>query len=247
VSTKEERRAARTSPDSMTLAGHLLELRRRLIVAVTAICLMGVLAFLAYDQLLSFLKHPYCVAYPKHCDLYVTGPLVGLSLRFKIAAFGGLLLASPVVLWELWRFITPGLKSNEKRYAIPFIISAIVLFLGGCALAYYSYEHALIFLHNIGGPLIPIYSPDQYINLLLLMMFLFGITFLFPVVLVSLELAGVVTPAALLRSWRWAVIIITVAAAVFTPTGDPISMLLLMAPLIVFYFVAILIGKLFGR
>jgi sec-independent protein translocase protein TatC len=139
------------------------------------------------------------------------------------------------------------LKSNEKRYAIPFIISSIVLFLAGCALAYYSFQHALIFLHNIGGPLIAFYQANQYLNLLMLMMFLFGMTFLFPVLLVSLELAGVVKPAQLLSSWRWAVIGITTAAAVFTPSGDPISMLLLMGPLIFFYFAAILVGKILGR
>jgi sec-independent protein translocase protein TatC len=231
----------------MTLAGHLIELRRRLIIAVSAICAMGVIAFVFYPQLLNFLLHPYCAAYPKHCKLYASGPLVGLSLRFKIATFGGVLLASPVVLWELWRFITPGLKPGEKRYAVPFIVASIVLFISGCALAYYSFEHALIFLHNIGGPLIPIYMPNDYLNLLLLMMFLFGLTFLFPVLLVSLELARVISPNQLLGFWRWAIILITVAAALFTPSGDPISMLLLMTPLIIFYFAAILVGKLLGR
>lgn len=231
----------------MTLGEHLIELRRRLIIAVAAVCVMGVVAFALYPQILNFMLHPYCAAYPHHCSLVALGPLDGLSLRFKMAVFGGLILASPVVLWELWRFITPGLKSNEKRYAIPFIISSIVLFLAGCALAYYSFQHALIFLHNIGGPLIAFYQANQYLNLLMLMMFLFGMTFLFPVLLVSLELAGVVKPAQLLSSWRWAVIGITTAAAVFTPSGDPISMLLLMGPLIFFYFAAILVGKILGR
>jgi sec-independent protein translocase protein TatC len=100
----------------------------------------------------------------------------------------------------------------------------------------------------VGGPdLQEIYDPIPYLGLILLMMGLFGLTFQFPVVLVSLELAGVVTPARLLRSWRWAVILITVVAGVFTPSSDPFSMLALAVPLVVFYFASIGIGKLFGR
>lgn len=232
----------------MTIGGHLIELRRRLLIATAAVCAMGVVAFVLYPQLYAFLVHPYCVAFPGHCKLNVFSPIDNLTLRFEIAGYGGLLFAMPVVLWELWRFITPGLKRNEKRYAVPFVLSSIVLFLVGCALAYYSFEHALIFLKSIGGnQLQATYGATNYLGLLLLVMFLYGITFVFPVVLVAIEIVGVVSSAQLLRWWRPAVIIITCAAAVFTPTGDPLSMLLLMVPLIVFYFVAILIGRLLGK
>jgi sec-independent protein translocase protein TatC len=122
------------------------------------------------------------------------------------------------------------------------------LFLAGCALAYYIFPHALEFLKAIGGPeLRQIYNPNQYLGLILLMMALFGITFEFPVVLVSLELLGVVTPKKLLSWWRWAVIGIALAAAIFTPSSDPFSMLALAVPLTAFYFVSIAIGKILGR
>jgi sec-independent protein translocase protein TatC len=232
----------------MTLTGHLMELRRRLIICVVALTVTGTLGFIFYPHLLSFMQRPYCDAYPKNCKFYVTAPLDGLSLRVKLATFGGLILASPIVLWEFWRFITPGLKPTEKRYAIPFVISTITLFLAGCTLAYFSFAHALKFLIAIGGPSLNyIISPNQYLSLMLLLMAMYGIAFIFPVLLVSLELAGVVTPAQLLRWWRPAVILITVIAAVFTPTGDPLSMLLLMIPLIFFYFGSILVGKLLRR
>jgi sec-independent protein translocase protein TatC len=232
----------------MTLAGHLAELRRRLLIAAAVVVVAAVAAFALYSHLLAFLVHPYCAAFPHDCKLYATSPLTGLSLRFKIASFGGFLFASPVILWELWRFITPGLKHKERRYALGFVLTSVFLFLLGCALAYYSFEHALVFLRDIGGPTLkPIYDPNQYLSLMLLVMFLYGITFIFPVLLVSLELAEVVSPAALLKHWRVAVMGITVAAALFTPTGDPLSMLLLMIPLIVFYFAAILVGRLFGK
>ena len=242
------RRSSTSSPDAMTLTEHLTELRRRLLVGVVGFLIAAVVAFLAYNQILAFLKGPYCHANHGHCALYVTSPLDGLSLRIKIAAFGGLVLASPILLFELWRFITPGLKKNEKRYAIPFVVSSVVLFLCGVAVAYVSFSHALVFLGSIGGPgLQEIYNPNQYLSLIIWMMIIFGLTFEFPVLLVSLELARVVTPAQLLGWWRWAIISITVASAVFTPSGDPLSMLALAVPLVAFYFMAIGIGKLARR
>ena len=124
------------------------------------------------------------------CNLFVTSPLDGLSLRVKIALFGGLVLASPIILFQIWRFVTPGLKASERRYAIPFVASAFVLFLLGAATAYITLPHALGWLKSVGGPnLQAIYDPIPYLGLILLMMTIFGLTFEFPVVLVSLELA----------------------------------------------------------
>lgn len=241
-------RKSRPSPDAMTLAEHLGELRRRLMISLVAFVVAGSLAAVFYEHMLSFLQHPYCQANPGHCGFYVTGPLDPLSLRVELAAFGGLVLSSPVLLWEAWRFITPGLKPKEKHYAVPFVLASVVLFVGGCAVAYTVFPHALSFLRAAGGPTLrEILNPNSYLTLILLMMLLFGVTFEFPVVLVALELARVVSPGALLRQWRWAVIAITVAAGVFVPSSDPFSMLALAVPLVVFYFLAILVGKLFGR
>ena len=259
------RRKSKPSPDNMTLGEHLGELRRRLIICVIAFVVAATLAVFAYQPILNFLIRPLCTvdASTVHhnsagasllitsngtCNLFVTSPLDGLSLRVKIALFGGLVLASPVILFQVWRFVTPGLKASERRYAIPFVISSFVLFLLGAATAYVTLPHALGWLKSVGGPnLQAIYDPIPYLGLILLMMTIFGLTFEFPVILVSLELARVVSPAALLRSWRWAVIIIVVVAAVFTPSSDPFSMFALAIPLVVFYFVSIGIGKLLGR
>ena len=241
-------RRSRPSPEAMTLTEHLGELRRRLVVSVLALSVAAVVAFFLYQPMLHILQHPYCQVTHGSCQLYVTSPLDGLSLRIKMAGFGGLVLASPIILWQVWRFITPGLNPKEKRYAIPFVACSIVLFLLGCALAYYSLPHTLGFLERIGGPsLKQIYNPNQYLSLVLLMMALFGATFEFPVILVALELAGVLSPKRLLGWWRYAIIAITALAAIFTPSADPFSMLVLAVPLIVFYFLAILVGKLLGR
>jgi sec-independent protein translocase protein TatC len=259
------KRKQKPTPDNMTLGEHLGELRRRVIISVIAFLIAATIAVFLYEPILNFLLHPLCsvdastahhtrpgssfiVSSNGTCNLFVTSPLDGLSLRVKIALFGGLVLASPIILFQVWRFVTPGLKASERRYAIPFVLSAFVLFLAGAATAYITLPHALGWLKSVGGPnLQAIYDPIPYLGLILLMMTIFGLTFEFPVVLVSLELAHVVTPARLLKSWRWAVIIIVLLAAVFTPSSDPFSMFALAIPLTVFYFVCIGIGKLLGR
>ncbi len=240
-------RKERPSPDAMTLTEHLGEIRRRIILAAVAFLVAATLAAIFYNWMLGLLQHPYCEIH-RPCTFFVTGPLDGLSLRIKMATFGGLVLASPVILWQIWRFITPGLRRSEKNYVIPFVCASVLLFLLGMTTAYLIFPHALRFLGAVGGPkLSEIYSPNSYLSLILLMMVLFGVTFEFPVILVALQLARVVTPARLLSWWRWAIIAITVLAAVFTPSGDPISMLVLAIPLVGFYFISIGIGKLLGR
>ncbi len=241
-------RKERPSPDAMTLVQHLSELRRRLIFSVIAFVIGASIAAAFYQGMLNLLQHPYCRANPHSCSFYVTGPLDPLTLRIQMAAFGGLLIASPVILFQVWRFITPGLHRSEKKYAVPFVLVSVVLFFAGCALAYVVFPHALEFLRHVGGPsLRQILSPNEYLSLILLMMFLFGLTFEFPVVLVGLQIAGVLKPAQLLHAWRWAIIGLTLLSAIFTPSADPLSMLVLLVPLVSFYFLAIAIGKLLGR
>ena len=241
-------RKERPPPDAMTLVQHLPALRKRLIFSVSAFVVGAAIAAAFYQGMLNILQHPYCRVNPHNCAFYVQGPLDPLTLRIQMAAFGGLFIASPVILFQLWRFITPGLRRNEKRYAIPFVICSIVLFAAGAGLAYAVFPHALAFLKHVGGPsLKEILRPNQYLSLILLMMFLFGLTFEFPVDLVGLQLAGVLKPNQLLHAWRWAIIGLTLVAAVFTPSADPLSMLVLAVPLIAFYFISIGIGKLFVR
>ena len=232
----------------MTLGEHLTEIRRRFLVVALSLGVLGVLSFIFYPEILHFLQRPYCHASPKRCTFLVTNPLDGLSLRVKIAFYGGMFFSLPVVLWQSWRFITPGLKARERKYAVPFVAGSIVFFAAGVAVAYFSFGHAIQFLQAVGGKsLVSYYNPVQYLSLILLMMFVFGITFEFPVVLVALELAGIVTPRQLLRAWRYAIIAITITSAVITPSGDPLSMMALAIPLTIFYFTAIAVGKLCKR
>jgi sec-independent protein translocase protein TatC len=244
----KRRSQARADPEAMTLVEHLTELRSRVLVSAAAFVLAATAAFLLYPWILSFLQHPYCEVAPSHCGFYITGPLDGLALRVKIAAYGGLFLAAPVLLWEFWRFITPGLNPKEKRYAVPFIAASMALFSLGCLVAFVTFPHALRWLGSIGGPsLHEIFNPNNYISLIVLLMVVFGITFQFPVILVSLEVAGVLS-AKKLSSWRrWAIVLIVVVAGVVTPSSDPFSMMALAIPLYFFYELSIVVGKIIQR
>jgi sec-independent protein translocase protein TatC len=234
--------------NQMTLSQHLAEARRRFLWCCVAIALAGVVAFILYNQILHLMQTPYCHASPQHCTFLITNPLDGLTLRIRLSLFGGAILATPVVIWHLWRFITPGLKVAERRYALPFVLCTMLFFALGVVVAYVTFNHALAWLASIGGSqLTTAYNPNQYLTLFALLMIVFGLTFEFPVVLVALELARIVTPAALLRQWRYAVIGITIFAAIVTPSSDPFSMLALAVPLVIFYFIAIGVGKMFRR
>jgi sec-independent protein translocase protein TatC len=154
----------------------------------------------------------------------------------------------PVILWQLWRFVTPGLYAHEKRYAIPFLVTAMLLFVLGGGLAYYTMPRALEFLNSIGGDnLVAAYQPGKYFQLIIYMMLAFGVGFEFPILLIFLQMAGIVTWRQLLGATRYAVVGISILVAVITPSGDPISMLMLTVPMVTFYMVAIGIGWLRDR
>lgn len=234
----------------MTLVEHLTELRHRLVVSAIALALGAMVAFIFYGPLLDALKHPYCQTLPKGdpCRFYIQDPLEGFAARLRLAGYSGFVLASPVVLWQVWRFITPGLHQKEKRYAVPFVLSSIFLFLLGAFLGYATFPKALQFLQSVGGDgLQEIYSPAKYLRLITLVMVAFGVSFEFPVLLVFLELAGVLTSAKL-RSWRrGAFVLILVFAAVITPSQDPYTLLVMAVPMYVFYEISILIGRALKR
>jgi sec-independent protein translocase protein TatC len=243
----DEPGVADTGSGRMTLIEHLTELRRRLVIAAAAVAVGAVIAFVFYSHILGFLAGPYkSITHGKH--LIVTDPLEAFATRLKIAAWGGLFLASPVVLWQLWRFITPGLHPKEKRYAIPFIAASIVLFLLGATVALITLKPALQFLKTVGGAnLDTFYRAGPYLSLVTLMIVAFGVAFEFPILLVFLELAGVV-PSTRLRKWRRpAVVVIVAVAAVITPSQDPYSLFAMAIPMYLFYEGAILVGRLLKK
>ncbi|HEX2046512.1 MAG TPA: twin-arginine translocase subunit TatC [Acidimicrobiales bacterium] len=233
--------------ERMPLVDHLAELRRRLIISVVALVVGAIVGFILFDRILSVLVRPYTEA-TGNTEFVFFDPLEAFATRLKVAAWSGAFLASPVVLWQLWRFITPGLHKNEKRYAIPFIVVSILLFMLGAFVAMFTFETALRFLVGIGGDqLTPLFSASKFLSFLILMIIAFGIAFEFPVLLVFLELAGVLTSRRL-RSWRRPALVVIVAlAAVITPSQDPYSLFMMVAPMYLFYEGAILVGRLLKK
>ncbi len=251
-----------TPDDEMTLTEHLGELRVRIIRSALAVALFAILVVAFYDQVLDLLRAPYdrlCENKPDDfCGvtvgpdgrptLFNFDPIEGFATRLRIGSYGGLILAMPVVLWQVWRFIVPALHAKEKRYAIPFICSSVLLFLLGGLLAFLTLEKALEFLISWSGEDVSqAFQVSKYVRLVMLMIAAFGVGLQFPVLLVFLQLVGIVTPQQLISQWRYAIIGIVVVAAVITPSGDPISLAALAIPMTVLYVVSVVIGKFVQR
>ena len=244
----------RAGDGTMSLTEHLAELRSRIIRAALAVIIGMVVVIAFYDPILDVLLRPYenlCEQQgPEFCDpqLYFFGPTEGFAARLRFGMYGGIILALPVILWQIWRFVVPALHAKEKRYAIPFVVSSVVLFVAGGVLAYFTLERALEFLIRWAGEDVnQLFAVQKYISLVGLMIFAFGIGFLLPVLLVFLQLVNVVTPRTLLKGWRYAIVGIFALAAVITPSGDPITLNMLALPMLTLYFVAVLIGHLITR
>ena len=247
---------------NMTLMEHLVELRSRLIKSVLAVVVGAVVCWIFYPQILDLLVQPYCDVVPEEavdeeaarqnlfggCELLVLDPLEPFSVRLTVAGYGGLALAIPVVLWQVWRFVQPGLYRSERRHAIAFTVVGALLFALGAGLAYWSIPRALKFLSTIGGEdLVTGFSPAKYLSFVIKMMAAFGIGFEFPILLVFLQMAGIIHYRQLIRGRRFAIVGIVALVAVITPSGDPFTLMVLSVPMYLFYEAAIVIGWIRAR
>lgn len=235
----------------MSLMEHLIELRSRLIKCFIAVAVGAIAGWLLYKPVLSLLTDPLrqLADDPDISKTFISlDPLEQFMLRIKMSTYLGIALAMPILLWQLWAFIAPGLYQNERRYAGLFVGSASVLFVMGAAIAYFTLPQALGFLQSVGGDDVQYqYTTESYITLILYMMLAFGVGFQFPIVVVFLQIIGLVEPAQLAKFRRFAVVIIFIVAAVITPSADPISLVALAIPMVVFYEISILIGRLILR
>ncbi len=247
--------SAERAAGTMTLFEHLAELRNRLIISIAAIIVGTIVVWFFYDAVIRFMLHPYHAFVTSHPgkdvskgQLITTGPLEGFTTRLKVCVYGGIALGSPVIFWELWRFITPGLYRNEKRYIFPFVTAAVVLFAGGVTTSILVFPKALDWLISVSGSgVVPLFSPSRYFTLYVTMCLVFGAVFMYPIVLVFLELVEVV-PSAKWRHWRRpAIVVICGVAAVITPSSDPFSFLAMAVPMLVLYEASIVVGRLMNK
>jgi sec-independent protein translocase protein TatC len=237
----------------MTIMEHLTELRNRLIICLIAVTVASIFCFAIAPWIIDKMVDPYCEAVRgdntlTDCKLIISQPLEGFSVRLKVAGYSGIVLASPVLLWQVWRFISPGLEQHEKKYAAPFMASSVSLFVLGAVLAVYTMPKALEFLLNVGGEdFEPLLQAGSYLTFVALMMVAFGISFQLPVVLMTLLLLGLVTTRQLRNVRRYSIVGIAIFAAVVTPSQDPISMAAMGVPMYVLYEGCIVLGRILKR
>lgn len=220
-----------------TILTHLNELRKRLTWAAVSLAVTTVLSFVFAEQLLDFLLRPYAASSPLGAELQILRPTEGIETFFKVSLMAGAIMSMPIILYQLWLFILPGLTKKERRYIYIFLPSALLLFVLGISFAWFILVPASVqFLANFLPDVFnPEWTGQEYIGFLTTMLFWIGVAFEMPVVVYFIARVGLVTAKTLREQWRIALVAISVLAAVITPSVDPVTMLLTMAPLIVLY------------
>lgn len=237
----------------MSLAEHIAELRRRVAWSLLALVAAAIVVFIFYRPVFSVLEHPYCSLPAAHrgqggsgngCHLYYFGVLEGFTVRLRVAFVVGALVSAPIWLYQFWAFIAPAMHRHERRWALWFAAASTALFAAGAAVAYFTLQHALSFLLNaLGGQAHPLLGVSQYLGFLTTMLVIFGAAFEFPLVIVMLNLAGIVSADRLRRWRRMAIFLVFAFAAVATPSQDPITMCALAIPMVLLYELAVLVAR----
>lgn len=249
---KSARKQEKDGEGRMPLADHLRELRNRLLIAVVAVVVITSVTAFFYQDLIDFLIHPIlesvgCTEGRKKqanghpcAEMTVNGLVAPFSIALKVSLMAGVVFSTPVWLYQLWAFLAPGLHKNEKKYALSFVGAGVPLFLVGAALAYILMPKTaavlLDFTPDNTTNLLPV---DDYLDIVTRMVIVFGLAFELPLLLVLLNFTGVLTAKRLGTWWRAMIMGITVFAAVATPTGDPLTMVALAAPIVLLYFLAL--------
>jgi len=235
------------TPESgrMPLLEHFRELRKRVVRSALSIAIFGSIGWIFYSTIIRILTKPVCdlsraASTPHHCGvLYIDGVLGPLNLQITVAIVSGVILASPIWLYQLWAFVAPALHKREKKYSILFIATAAPFFFMGAALAYWILPLAIkVLLGFTPTTLTNLIRFSDYLTFVMHLILVFGLAFELPVFLVALNMAGVLSGRAILKPWRICVFGITVFSATFVPTSDPFTMGILALPLVGFYFAA---------
>lgn len=237
----------RAADGSMTLMDHLRDLRNRLLKASIAV-LLGLIACFAFaEQIQDIINAPYCDFYAARwegegeyqCDFNVVGPLDNFLLYLKIALFAGVLVSSPVWLYQLWAFIAPGLHKHERRYTYAFVAVAAPLFMAGATLGFFVISKSLEFFLQLSDNYSLTVDLTGYFDFVTNVMLLFGAGFQFPLIVILLNVIGLASAKRLLSWWRVATFLVFLFCAIVTPTPDPFGMTFLALPMVGLYFAAV--------
>lgn len=226
------------------LKPHLAELRKRLANSVLAVFILFGISFMFYEPILEWMKQPLIDAMPEGTTMIATGVAEAFFTAIKVAFFAGIILALPVIFWQFWLFVAPGLYENEKKYVIPFVAAATIMFLMGASFAYYVVvPFGFEFLVNFGNTIVTV-TPriGEYVGFFTKIMVGFGISFELPVITFFFAVLGLVDDESLKGFFKYAVVIIFIIASLLTPP-DVITQLLMAGPMILLYGVSILIAR----
>ena len=233
----------------MSFLEHLDELRRRLVVSIVSVLVGFVAALFFIDDIFTFVMKPLQQILPNGGKLVYTEPTEAFMLQLKVAALAGLVLAAPMVMWQVWLFVAPGLYSREKRFALPFVFFSSLFFVGGAAFSHYVvFPTAWTFLASFTTDYMEFLPKvSSTFSLYARMIVAFGLVFQMPTVIFALARMGVVTAGFLARNVKYAILIIFIVAAVVTPTSDVVTQAMMAAPMIVLYGLSIVIAWVFGK
>ncbi|XVQ82977.1 twin-arginine translocase subunit TatC [Microbispora siamensis] len=244
---KRSSTSASSEGGRMSLIEHIRELRNRLIKMILAVIAGTAIGFAFFDPIWTFMTGPFCrlpEAYKlsggEGCTLVVRGIVDGFFVNLKVALMFGAVVSAPVWLYQVWAFVAPGLHRNERRYSLGFLGLAIPLFGAGAALAYLTMDQGLsLLLGFVPNGAIPLIDVNDYLSFLLMMLVIFGVSFLMPLLMVFLNLVGVLRYRPVAKHQRMVVFLVFVFAAVATPSQDPFTMLALALPMVGLFYIAV--------
>lgn len=241
----------KTSPDGkMSLGQHLVELRKRLFRAGSAILLGTIGGWFLADLVWSQLREPILIIAKAHhtSSINYTSITGAFDVRFQVAIMLGVVISSPIWLYQIFAFLVPGLTTRERKFTFGFLFSAIPLFLAGCAAGFLVLPHIVELMATfVPGQDTQIIDAKYYLDFVLKLILATGIAFVLPVFLVLLNFIGILTAQAILKGWRWAILAITLFTAIATPAADVVSMFLLAIPMVALYFTAYGVSALHDR
>lgn len=227
----------------MTFFEHLAELRKRIINSLYAIGIGAFIGVYVAQRFISFITQPMLKALTDahlEAKLVYTHPAGYLNMVITLGVYLGVVMASPIVLYQVWLFVAPALYKHERSAVTGFLFSTVFLFLSGIAFGYFvTLPYVLRFLVSFKGPVVPMISINEYFDLILMILLGLGLVFELPILIFFLSLFGIVTPKFLWQNFRYAILIIAVVAAIITPTPDAQTMLIFMLPMVALYFVGI--------
>jgi sec-independent protein translocase protein TatC len=248
LETEADQSEVEAESGKMSFLEHLDELRRRLIRIITYLGI-GFAACLYFSKdIYHFLSIPILPYLPADKKLSYLNPTDAFTLYMEVALLAGVFLTIPLSLYEVWKFIAPGLYRREKKYVVPFMLSSVFLFVAGGAFCYYFVLNAAYgVLLKIGQDFTPVITIDKYLDLTLTMILGFGLVFEMPVIIAFLSMFGLVSASFLWRKFKYSIVIMVSIAAIVSPTGDAFNLLIWSAPMILLYLLSIGVAALFGR